>query len=55
MIEPYLALRFGPTTLPWIKGEFQFSFTGTNNNYYVRGAILSFGLVIDPSGKPVSH
>jgi hypothetical protein len=51
MIEPYLALRFGPTTLPWIKGEFQFSFTGTSNNYYVRGAILSFGLVIDPSEK----
>ena len=51
MIEPYAALRYGPGSVPWIKGELQFSFVSANTEHYIRGSMLSFGIVIDPSGK----
>jgi hypothetical protein len=47
-IEPIIAFRFGPKSLPWIKADLQFSIAAVNKGYYIRNAYASFGLSFYP-------
>lgn len=49
--EPYFSLRYGPPSVPWLKGEVQTGFTTVDKGYYVRGGFFSIGLAVDPFFK----
>jgi hypothetical protein len=52
-LEPYFSIRYGPPSVPWLKGEVQTGFTTVDKGYYVRGGFFSIGVAVDPFFKRV--
>ncbi len=51
--EPYFSMRYGPKSVPWLKGEMQTCFTTVDKGYYVRGGYFSIGVAVNPLYKRV--
>jgi hypothetical protein len=49
--EPYFSVRYGPPSVPWLKGEMQTGFTTVDKGYYVRAGFFSLGVAVDPFFK----
>lgn len=47
-VEPYMILRFGPSSIPGLRLEFQSSFNFASADRWVRGWYVSMGVVVDP-------
>jgi hypothetical protein len=52
-LEPYFSIRYGPPSVPWLKGEMQTGFTTVDKGYYVRGGFFSLGVAVDPFFKRI--
>jgi hypothetical protein len=49
--EPYFSMRYGPASVPWLKGEMQAGFSTVDKGYYVRGGYFSLGIAVNPLFK----
>lgn len=51
--EPYFSIRYGPPSMPWLKGEMQTGFTTVDKGFCVRGGYFSIGVAVDPLYKRI--